>query len=265
MLALESKNTKEFIKNLDGTLDLCARSLMHRYNILKQLKVRDVPFIFGDNSLYLGSENLGNEDEIEPALKNGSLTIGFCGISEMCYALLGATHADTEEARAFGLATVKRIRDFTDACCEKYDLNFSVIATPAETTAGKFQKAARKRFGVVKGVTDKEYFTNSCHVDVAKNISIKEKMQIEGAYHKYCNGGHIAYIEIGGAPTGNIEGLYEILKTAMEADVGYFGINYVLDICSTCFYSGLIEKECPSCGGTNIRSIRRVNCGPFLQ
>ena len=259
MLALESQSMEAFWMKLDKYLAICARQLLHRYDVLKHLKVKDVPFIFGDNNLYMNSEGLGHDDEIEPALKNGSLTIGFCGVAEMCRALLGKSHAESDEAQKLGLAVVKHMRAFTDACAEKYDLNFSIIGSPAETTAGKFAKAAKRKFGIIPGITDREYFTNSCHAPVDLPLTAEEKMAIEGPYHQYCNGGLISYLEIDGAPKGNVTGLYELLKVAIQNDVGYFGFNYAIDHCKDCGYTGLIgDSTCPSCGKHDIRSIRRV-------
>lgn len=260
MLALEANgNIVHFRVLLDKMLRLCARQLTHRWDILRHLKVKDIPFIFGDNSIYMNSEGLGPDDEIEPALINGSLTIGFCGVAEMCKVMLGVHHGESEVAEAFGLGIVKRIRDFADECCDKYNLNFSVIGSPAETTAGRFAKLSRKRFGVVEGVTDKEYFTNSCHVPVDFPITVSDKAAIEGPYHTFCNGGLIFYTEIDGIPADNVEGLYAALIEICSKDVGYFGFNFPLDFCRRCNYLGAIDNNtCPVCGGTDIRSMKRV-------
>ena len=259
MLALEAKTTDVFMKKLDKYLQLCERQLLHRYDILRKLKVKDVPFIFGPNHLYMDSDGLKATDDIEPALKNGSLTIGFCGIAEMCKALFDKTPIEDPTVQEFGLMVLRHMRAFTDGLTKKHHLNFSIIASPAETTAGKFAKCARKKFGVIEGITDKEYFTNSCHVQVDYPCTVEEKAAIEGPYHKYCNGGHIFYIEIDGAPKGNVDGLYDLLKVAVNNDIGYFGFNFAVDRCNSCGFTGIIENGvCPACKSTDIRSIRRV-------
>lgn len=276
MLALEAEGKLDvFMELLYKEMRLCARQLLHRWDIVRRLKVKDIPFIFGENSLYMNSENLGPDDMIEPALENGSLTIGFCGLAEMCKILTGkyvnnklipgCHHGESAEAQKIGLRVVQNIRAFADECCEKFNLNFSVIGSPAETTAGRFAKLTKKKFGVIEGITDKDYFTNSCHVPVDAEITVPTKAAVEGPYHKYCNGGLIFYTEIDGIPASNITGLYKALLNICESDVGYFGFNFPLDFCKRCKYLGAIDNNvCPVCGGTDIRSMKRVT-GYFAE
>lgn len=235
------------------------KNLINRYGTLINLKVKDIPFVMGQG-LYMGSEKLEPEDTIEQALKNGTLTIGFIGLAETLVALTGKHHAESEEAQKLGLEIVGYIRERCNALSEKHNLNFSLIATPAEGLSNRFLNLDKKKFGVIPGITDKGHYTNSCHVPVAFPISIEDKIKIEAPYHKLCNAGIISYVELGGMPTDNVEGLYKILKLMYEADIHYSGVNFPLDYCNDCHYLGTIDDNtCPVCGSNSIRSTRRVS------
>ena len=200
-IGLQAKgNIDKFFEILDSRLNLAKESLLHRYEVLKHLKVKDLPFVAGQG-LMKGAENLGPDDSIEPILKQGTWGIGFIGLAETLVALTGKHHGEDEGSRELGVKIIEHIRQYCDRLTEEYKLNWSCYATPAEGLSGKFIKQDQNIFGIVKGVTDKEYYTNSFHVPVGYAISIKEKIDIEAPYHKLCNGGHISYIEVDDSPT----------------------------------------------------------------
>ena len=194
-----NKDINKFFEILQNRLTLAKEALLHRYSILKKLKVKDLPFVAGQG-LMRGSEDLMPDDSIEPILKQGTWAIGFIGLAETLYALIGSHNGETDEARNLGLKIIKFIREYTDKLVEETQLNWSCYATPAEGLSGKFIKKDKKIYGIIKGVTDKEYYTNSFHIPVNYNISIKDKIDIEAPYHKLCNAGHISYIELDDSP-----------------------------------------------------------------
>jgi len=208
--------------------------------------------------LYMGSENLKDEDSIRDAIKNGSLAIGFLGLAEALIALTGKHHGESDEAMDLGYRIIERIKERTDYYSDKYDLNFVCYATPAEGLSGRFTNKDREEFGEIPGITDKKYYTNSYHIPVGYDISIFEKIRREAPFHKLCNAGHISYIELQSSPNGNREAFEKILNHMADCDMGYAGINFPIDECKNCGYSGIIEKDCPSCGSIEIRRIRRI-------
>jgi len=257
-LALSSKgNVDIFFNELDELMHLIARQLMHRFEVLSRLKAKDLPFLMGQ-SLYLGSEELGPEDSVQDAIKHGTLAIGFIGLAEALLALIGKHHGEDEEAQELGLKVIERMRQNVDKFSEEYDLNFVLYATPAEGLAGRFIDIDRERFGSIPRITDKEYYTNSFHLPVNYAISLFDKISIEGAYHRYCNAGHITYVELDSPPLHNKEAVEKIIRHMAASDVGYGGINYPLDECQICSYRGLIPEECPHCSSEAIRRIRRI-------
>jgi|LSQX01.3.fsa_nt_gb ribonucleoside-triphosphate reductase len=255
-LALVSRGPVDFYNRLTAVLDLAARQLLHRYEVLARLKVKDLPFLMGQ-SLYMGADELGPDDEIGPAIKHGTLSIGFIGLAEALCALCGKHHGESPEAQELGLNIVKFMRDRVDNYADGYDLNYTLLATPAEGLSGRFIGLDRKLFGAIEGVTDKDYYTNSFHVPVGCDMAYLRKIEVEGPYHKYCNAGHITYVELDSAPIHNVDAVEKIVRAMAENDVGYGGINFPLDEC-ICGFSGLIPEACPSCGNVNIRRIRRI-------
>jgi ribonucleoside-triphosphate reductase len=230
---------------------------MHRYDVLKKLRVKDLPFVAGQN-LMKGAENLGPDDSIEPILKQGTWGIGFIGLAETLVSLIGKHHGEDTEAKELGVKIVEHMRQYTDKITEEYKLNWSCYATPAEGLSGKFIKQDQKIFGVIKGVTDKEYYTNSYHIPVGYAISIKDKIDIEAPYHKLCNGGHISYLEVDDAPNG--ETVMDIINYAYKnTNIGYVGINFHIRYCRNCgTYLQENQSSCPSCGSQDIQGISRV-------
>ena len=252
-----NKDINKFFEILQNRLTLAKEALLHRYSILKNLKVKDLPFVAGQG-LMRGSEDLMPDDSIEPILKQGTWAIGFIGLAETLYALIGSHNGETDEARNLGLKIIKFIRGYTDKLVEETQLNWSCYATPAEGLSGKFIKKDKKIYGVIKGVTDKEYYTNSFHIPVNYNISIKDKIDIEAPYHKLCNAGHISYIELDDSPSPEV--IMEIINYAYKrTNISYIGINFHIRYCKECGTS--IENNlnsCPKCNSKNIQGISRV-------
>lgn len=257
-IAIESgKSTDKFFEILQQRLSLAKEALLNRYGVLKNLKVKDLPFVAGQG-LLKGSEGLKEGDSIEPILKQGTWGIGFIGLAEALIALTGKHHGESEEARELGLKIVGFIRQYTDRLVEETNLNWSCYATPAEGLSGKFIKNDKKIYGLIKYVTDKEYYTNSYHIPVKYPISIKDKIDIEAPYHKLCNAGHISYIEIDDRPSP--ETIMDILNYAYrETNISYIGINFHIRYCKECGnYLLSHEVSCPNCKSNNIQGISRV-------
>lgn len=257
-LAIKAKgNMEAFYRSIDEIMDLVAEQLYHRFKTQAKLRVKDLPFVMGQN-LYLGSENLKECDSIEPAIKNGSLSIGFIGLAETLTALIGKHHGESEEAQNLGLEIIRYMSKRANGYGDKYDLNYSFFATPAEGLSGRFIAMDAKEFGLIPGVTDGEYYTNSFHVPVSCEISFEKKLEIEGPYHAYCNGGHISYVELSAPPLHNVEAMETIVRKMADCNIGYAGINFPIDECRVCGYSGIIDDACPECSSTSIRRIRRI-------
>ncbi|PJI07865.1 MULTISPECIES: anaerobic ribonucleoside-triphosphate reductase [Clostridium] len=254
---LAKGNIDKFFELLDSRLEIAKESLLDRYNVLKKLRVKDLPFVIGQN-LMKGSEGLKSDDSIEPILKQGSWAIGFIGLAETLVALTGHHHGETAEARELGVKIVTYIRNYLDNLKKEIRLNWSCYATPAEGLSGKFIVKDKAIFGEIPGVTDKDYYTNSYHIPVGFNISIKDKINIEAPYHKLCNGGHISYIELDGY--GDEETIMNIVKYAYEkTNISYIGINFHIRYCKHCGeYLETSEAKCPKCGSYDIQGISRV-------
>lgn len=258
-LALKAKGDLEaFYQELKETMELVTGQLHHRYQIQFNLKVKDMPFLMGQ-SLYLDSDDLKIDDAIGQAIQHGTLAIGFIGLAEALTVLTGRHHGEDTKSQGLGLEIVGKMRQFVDLMMEEYQLNFSLVATPAEGLSGRFISIDQERYGLIPGVTDKEYYTNSFHVPVSFSISSFDKISLEGPYHKYCNGGHISYVEMSSPPNGNKEAMETIIRHMADSDMGYGGVNFPIDFCTGCALQGMInEEKCPSCGSTEIRRIRRI-------
>ena len=256
---LAEGNLSRFWKSLDEVFDEVIQQLLHRYEIQKNLRVKDFPFLMGQK-LYLGSENLSGEDKVEEAIKHGTLSIGFIGLAETLVALTGKHHGESAEAQALGLSIIGHLRRRCDEAAREHQLNFTLLATPAEGLSGKFTSKDRKRFGEIQGITDKDWYTNSFHLPVDYPVDAFEKIKLEGPYHKLCNAGHISYVELPSAPQHNLEAFESLIKAMYDADMGYAAINFPVDICGTCGFNGVIVKEtCPACGAEgNISRVRRI-------
>ncbi|MCL2356478.1 MAG: anaerobic ribonucleoside-triphosphate reductase [Defluviitaleaceae bacterium] len=247
-----------FYRMLDETMDKAITQLLTRYRLQKNLRVCDFPFLMGQ-SLYIDSENLKPADKIEPAIKHGTLSVGFIGLAECLVALTGNHHGENAGAQAQGISIVSYMRRICDEATKKHGVNVTLLATPAEQVSGKFVVIDVEKYGVIPGVTDKKWYTNSFHVPVECKTTALEKIQIEGPYHIYCNAGHISYVELSSAPGHNIEAYENIIRAMAEADMGYGAVNFPLDICRDCGQQGLHNSEaCPACGSGDISRVRRI-------
>ena len=247
-IAINSKgDLYKFYKELDEKIDLVVRQLLHRYKIQCSKRVRNYPFLMG-NHVWIDSEKLSVDDTLEDVLKHGTLTAGFIGLAETLVALTGQHHGESEAMQKLGLEIVSFMRKKMDLYAEEYGLNFSLIATPAEGLSGRFVKIDRQKYGVIKGVTDREYYTNSFHVPVYHKISAAEKIRIEAPYHALTNAGHITYIELDGDPLQNLDAFEQIVRYMHDCGIGYGSINHPVDRDPICGYTGIINDECPKCG-----------------
>ena len=247
-IGLESKgDTDTFFEILTDRIDLVIRQLLHRYKIQCSKKVKNYPFLMG-NGIWIDSDKLDWEDTIESVLKHGTLTIGFIGLAECLVALTGQHHGESEDSQKLGLHIIKYMRERCDRACKEHNLNFSLIATPSEGLAGRFVPLDRKRFGTLKGITDREYYTNSFHVPVYYPIKAFKKIQIEAPYHALTNGGHITYVELDGDTAKNPEAFEKIIRYMHDCGVGYGSINHPIDRDPVCGYTGVIDDVCPRCG-----------------
>jgi ribonucleoside-triphosphate reductase len=252
------RNMKKFYLYLDEVMDLAIKQLYHRFGVQARLKVKDMPFIMGQG-LYMNSQGIKDCDPIEEAIVNGTLSMGFIGLAEALVALIGKHHGNDKEAQQLGLEIVQYMYRRIQDACDEYDLNFTLLATPAEGLSGRFIKKDRNEFGIIPGVTNKEYYTNSFHIPVNFPVGSFEKVTLEGPYHKYCNAGHISYVEMDAPPVHNPEAVEAIIRHMGESDMGYVGINYPVDFCTGCGTLGVInEDSCPRCGSTAIRRVRRI-------
>ncbi len=257
-LALEAKGQEDlFFVQLDRLMRIASRQLLHRFEVLSRLRVRDLPFLMGQK-LYLDSDQLGPEDTIHEVIRHGTLAIGFIGLAEALHMLIGRHHGEDREAHDLGIRIIEHMRRRTDSYAEEYDLNFVLVATPAEGLAGRFVGMDRERYGTIPGVTDKTYYSNSFHLPVYYAISSFDKIRAEGPFHQLCNAGHISYTELEAPPLNNLDALDRIIRSMAAADFGYGGINYPLDECRVCSQSGVFNDTCPHCGSSEIRRIRRI-------
>lgn len=254
-------NINEFYKELDVTINLVIEQLIERFEIQASKKVNNYPFLMGQG-IWMDSDKLGKEDELREVLKHGTLSIGFIGLAECLKALIGMHHGESVEAQNLGKAIVKYMRDRMDDISKQYKMNFTLIATPAEGTAGRFIKMDREVFGDIEGITTKEYYTNSFHVPVYHKIKAIDKINIEAPYHELTNAGHITYVELDGDPLQNIEAFEKIVRAMKEAGIGYGSINHPVDRDPVCGYTGLIGDVCPQCereeGNIKFERIRRI-------
>ncbi|EAI7247560.1 anaerobic ribonucleoside triphosphate reductase [Campylobacter lari] len=246
-LAIEAKGNLElFYSLLKEKLELVYEQLLHRYKIQSLKKVKNFPFLMGEG-IWIDSDTLKENDSVEKVIAHGTLAIGYIGLCESLIALIGSHHGQSQEARDLGLQIVRFMREFVDEKARVNKLNFSLIATPAEGLSGRFLKLDQKKYGILKGITDKDFYTNSFHIPVDFPISIYEKIQIEAPYHELNNGGHITYVELNGDVSKNLESFERIIKCMKESNIGYGSINFPLDRDPVCGYSGVIDEFCPKC------------------
>lgn len=256
-------NLDYFFEELDRKIDLVIAQLLERFEIQAKRRVRNYPFLMGQG-IWLDSEKLGIDDEVREVLKHGTLTIGFIGLAETLKSLTGKHHGESKESQNLGLEIIHHMRQRTDEASHATGMNFSLIATPAEGLSGRFVAMDRERYGVIEGVTDRKYYTNSFHVPVYYPISAFDKIRLEAPYHALTNGGHISYIEMDGDPTQNLDAFEAVVRCMYDAGIGYGSINHPVDRDPVCGYTGIIGDVCPRCGrregeGVDIEVLKKLN------
>ena len=265
-LAIEAHGSiSKFFESLDKLINMVFVQLMDRFEIIAKKQVLNYPFLMGQG-VWVGSERLDPEDYIEDVIKNGTMSVGFIGLAECLVALIGKHHGESKEAYDLGYKILKHMRDLCDQHTVDTGLNFSLFSTPAEGLSGRFVKIDKKIYGEIKGVTDRDYYTNSFHVPVYYNISAADKIRIEGPFHELCNAGSISYVEMDGDLTKNVEAFEKVILWMKECGVGYGSINHPVDRCPVCNYVGVIGDTCPRCGrrdgeGVSIERLKKLGVG----
>ena len=243
----DKADMKGFYKELEEMLDLVRDQLLERFEIQCNKHCYNFPFLI-QQGVWTNGEKLGPNDRMRKILKHGSLTIGFIGLAETLKALIGKHQGESEEAQKLGLDIIKFMRKKTDEYSKEYNLNFALIATPAEGLSGRFVNIDKAIYGSIKGITDRDYYTNSFHVPVYYNTSIKHKLEVEAPYHALTNGGHISYIELDGDTANNVEAFESVIRLMHDVGIGYGAINHPVDRDPVCGYIGVINDVCPGCG-----------------
>lgn len=247
-----------FFDKLTYAINITGKQLYERYQFQCTALAKQFPLLM--SGMWIGSENLKPDDEVRDVLKHGTLGVGFIGLAECLIALCGHHHGESEEAQKLGVDIITFMRDEVKKLSDKYDLNYSVFATPAEGLSGKFTKKDREKYGVVKGVTDKDYYTNSNHVPVYYHCSAEHKAKVEAPYHDLTRGGHIFYVELDGDATHNVKAVEQIVDLMDKYNIGYCSINHNRNRCMDCSYEDASPdlKVCPICGSHRIDKLQRI-------
>lgn len=257
-MALVSSDIKAFYRMLNDYFDIAIEQLRDRFEYQCKRRADEFRFLYAQH-VWRGGETLAPDDEVRYVLKQGTLSVGFIGLAETLQVLLGSTHAESREAERLGLEIVTHLAERVKEAADRYDLNFSLLATPAEGLSGKFVVKDQEAFGMIEGVTDRAFYTNSFHVPVYKDVSIREKIRIEAPYHALCDAGHITYVEVDGSLAHNSEAVEAIVRLMRKHDIGYGSINHPVDRCGNCGLEGIIDEACPTCGESEqIERIRRI-------
>ncbi len=263
-LAIKARGDQEvFFESLDHMIDIAIGQLTERFKIQSQKKVKNFPFLMGQG-VWIDSDKLKPDDTIEEVIKHGTNTMGFIGLAECLKALIGEHHGESEKAQQLGIEIVAYMRKRMDEEARRTGLNWTLIATPAEGLSGRFVRIDRERYGVIEGVTDRDYYTNSFHVPVYYDINAFDKIKKEAPYHALTNAGHISYIELDGDPLKNLDAYESVVRCMKENGVGYGSINHPVDRDPCCGYTGIIDNECPQCGrtesddGPHFERVRRI-------
>ena len=264
-LALECREEQDkqkridmFFAKLDQMLEITAKQLDDRFHFQKTAFAKQFPLLM--QNLWIGADKLKPMDTIESVINQGTLGIGFIGLAECLVALVGKHHGESAEAQELGLKIVGYMRERVNEFCERYHHNYSVLATPAEGLSGKFTKKDRKEFGVIPGVTDRDYYTNSNHVPVYYKCSARHKAEVEAPYHDLTRGGHIFYVEIDGDATHNPQVIMSVVDMMDQLNMGYGSVNHNRNRCMDCGYENADDhlEKCPKCGSTNIDKLQRI-------
>ena len=257
----DKADMKAFYKELDEIMDLVKGQLLQRFECQCSKSRANFKFLLGSH-VWMNSEKLENNSKLRTVLKHGTLSIGFIGLAETLKALIGEHHGESAKAQKLGIEIVKHMREKCDEYCKEYNLNFTCLATPAEGLSGRFVAIDRSIYGKIKGVTDREYYTNSFHVPVYYKTSVKHKMEVEGKYHAFTNAGHISYIELDGDTVNNVDAFEQVVRIMHDSDIGYGAINHPVDRDPVCGYVGVIKDVCPRCGRREGEGVEmeKVNC-----
>ncbi len=247
-----------FLGKLHDAMEITSHQLMDRYEFQCTAQAKQFPLLM--QGLWVGSERLKSNDEVRSVLKHGTLGIGFIGLAECLVSLVGYHHGESSEAQELGLEIIQFMYESAKRYSEMYDMNFSVLATPAEGLSGKFTKRDRQKYGVIKGVTDREYYTNSNHVPVYYKCSASHKAEVEAPYHEMTRGGHIFYVELDGDATHNVEAVMNVVDLIDKYNIGYGSINHSRNRCLDCGYENAQKEmhKCPNCGSDNVDTLQRI-------
>ena len=254
----EQKRIDMFMAKLDQMLEITDKQLDDRFQFQKTAFAKQFPLLM--QCLWVGADKLKPMDTIESVINQGTLGIGFIGLAETLVALTGKHHGESEKAQELGLKIITDMRDRANEFCDRYHHNYSILATPAEGLSGKFTKKDRKEFGVIPGVTDRDYYTNSNHVPVYYKCSARHKAEVEAPYHNLTRGGHIFYVEIDGDATHNPQVIMSVVDMMDQLDMGYGSVNHNRNRCMDCGYENADDhlEKCPKCGSTNIDKLQRI-------
>ena len=260
----DKADMKGFYKELGEVMDLVRDQLLERFEIQCSKHPYNFPFLI-EQGIWTNGEKLGPNDRMRKILKHGSLTTGFIGLAETLKALIGKHQGESDEAQKLGIEIIEFMRKRCDSYAKEYNLNFTLIATPAEGLSGRFVNIDKAIYGKIKGITDRDYYTNSFHVPVYYNTSIKHKLTIEAPYHNLTNGGHISYIELDGDTANNVEAFESVIRLMKESGIGYGAVNHPVDRDPVCGFVGVINDICPGCGrhefeGVPIEHLNEIKC-----
>ena len=260
----DKADMKAFYKELDETMDLVKGQLLQRFECQCSKSRANFKFLLG-SGVWLNSEKMDSTTKLRTVLKHGTLSIGFIGLAETLKALIGEHHGESEKAQKLGLEIIGHMRKKCDEYTEEYNLNFTCLATPAEGLSGRFVAIDRSIYGKIKGVTDRDYYTNSFHVPVYYKTSVQHKLEVEGKYHSLTNAGHISYIELDGDTVNNVDAFETVVRIMHDTGVGYGAINHPVDRDPVCGYVGVIKDVCPGCGrheneGIEMEKISCLDC-----
>ena len=252
---------KGFYEELDEMMELVKNQLLQRFECQCSKTRSNFKFLLG-SGVWINSEKMDSTTKLRTVLKHGTLSIGFIGLAETLKALIGEHHGESEKAQKLGIEIVKHMREKCDEFTKEYNLNFTCLATPAEGLSGRFVAIDRSIYGKIKGITDRDYYTNSFHVPVYYKTSVKHKMEVEGKYHTFTNAGHISYVELDGDTVNNVDAFESVVRIMHDNDIGYGAINHPVDRDPVCGYVGVIKDVCPRCGRRECEGVEmeKVNC-----